>query len=102
MRANAAWMPTSFGVSRKRVPAPPVERPVARPATMTPRRMATKRLGDIVAKDLRILLVAITPAPLSMFAGQHFATTRNPFWDLLYAAGLTASRLQPVEAPRLL
>ena len=69
---------------------------------MTSHRMATKRLGDIVAKDLRILLVAINPAPLSLFAGQHFATPRNPFWDLLYAAGLTTRRLQPGEAPHLL
>lgn len=64
--------------------------------------MATGRLGDIVATDLRILLVAINPAPSSLFAGQHFANPRNPFWDLLYAAGLTTDRLQPQEAPRLL
>ena len=64
--------------------------------------MSTRRLGDVVAPELRILLVAINPAPKSLFAGQHFATPRNPFWDLLHASGLTPARLPPSEASRLL
>jgi TDG/mug DNA glycosylase family protein len=64
--------------------------------------MARERLADIVAKDLRILLVAINPSPFSMAAGEHFATPGNPFWQLLHRAGLTPRRLRPVEARELL
>jgi TDG/mug DNA glycosylase family protein len=64
--------------------------------------MPSKRLGDIVAKDLRILLVAINPPPASVALGHHFATPRNPFWDLMHASGLTPSRFQPSEARALL
>ena len=64
--------------------------------------MPSRRLGDIVAKDLRILLVAITPPPASVLLGHHFATPRNPFWDLMHASGLTPTRFQPSEARQLL
>jgi TDG/mug DNA glycosylase family protein len=59
-------------------------------------------LADIVAKDLRILLVAINPSLSSELAAQHFATPRNPFWRLLYASGLTHRQLLPREAADLL
>jgi len=58
-------------------------------------------LSDIVAPKLRILLVAINPAPDSASAGLHFATTRNPFWRLLHEAGLTPRQLAPHEAREL-
>ncbi|HEY3668688.1 MAG TPA: mismatch-specific DNA-glycosylase [Polyangiaceae bacterium] len=64
--------------------------------------MPTQRLGDIVARDLRVLLVAINPPPASVLLGHHFATPRNPFWDLMHASGLTPRRFQPSEAPQLL
>jgi TDG/mug DNA glycosylase family protein len=60
------------------------------------------KLVDIVAKDLRILLVSINPPPVSALAGYHFATPRNPFWDLMHASGLTSKRLQPSEGRQLL
>ena len=59
-------------------------------------------LTDIVSTDLRILLVAINPAPLSLHVGRHFATPTNLFWKLLYAAGLTSRLFEPYEAPLLL
>jgi TDG/mug DNA glycosylase family protein len=59
------------------------------------------RLEDIVAPDLRILLVAINPATASARSGQHFATPTNPFWRLLHAAGLTSRLYLPGEASRL-
>src|SRR5262245_29911232 len=64
--------------------------------------MPKGRLSDIVASDLRILLVAINPAPLSLGVGQHFATPTNSFWKLLHASGLTSRLLRPDEAPALL
>jgi TDG/mug DNA glycosylase family protein len=71
-----------------------------RAAPLKRRRMAAK-LGDVVAKDLRILLVAINPAPLSAALGQHFATPTNKFLELLFASGLTSRRFPPSDAPRL-
>jgi TDG/mug DNA glycosylase family protein len=79
--------------------------------TVTPRRPKDEcvaqpegesRLVDIVATDLRILLVAINPAPLSSRVGRHFATPTNLFWKLLYAAGLTSRLFEPSDAPLLL
>jgi TDG/mug DNA glycosylase family protein len=62
---------------------------------------APTTLSDIVAPDLRILLVAINPATTSATAGLHFATARNPFWRLLHEAGLTPRQLAPHEAREL-
>lgn len=63
--------------------------------------MSSRELTDIVAPGLRILFVAINPAPLSAGVGEHFATPTNAFWPLLHASGLTSRRYLPSEAPRL-
>jgi TDG/mug DNA glycosylase family protein len=60
------------------------------------------RLEDILATDLRILLVAINPAPLSAGSGQPFATPTNAFWRLLHVSGLTARLYRPSDARLLL
>lgn len=59
-------------------------------------------LNDLLAPRLRVLLVAINPATSSAKAGLHFATTRNPFWKLLYESGLTPRQFAPAEARQLL
>ena len=59
------------------------------------------QLEDIVAPDLRVLFVAINPAPKSAEVGQHFATPTNSFWRLLHESGLTTRRYAPAEAARL-
>src|ERR1700755_1744997 len=64
--------------------------------------MPAGRLDDILAPDLRILLVAINPAPLSLGVGQHFATPTNAFWNPIHAPGLTSRLFRPDEAPDLL
>jgi TDG/mug DNA glycosylase family protein len=64
--------------------------------------MPSRRLGDLVRSDLRLLLVAINPPPASVVAGQHFKSARNPFWRLLHEAGLTRTLLSPAEGKRLL
>jgi double-stranded uracil-DNA glycosylase len=60
------------------------------------------RLEDILATDLRILLVAINPPPLAAGSGQPFATPTNAFWRLLHASGLTVRLYRPSEARLLL
>jgi G:T/U-mismatch repair DNA glycosylase len=56
------------------------------------------QLQDILAPELRILLVAINPAPPSANSGQHFATPTNAFWRLLHASRLTTRLYAPSEA----
>lgn len=58
-------------------------------------------LEDIVARDLRVLFVAINPATASAERGQHFATPTNLFWRLLHGAGLTTRLYTPGEAELL-
>ena len=46
------------------------------------------RIRDIVAPELRALFVGINPGLRSAALGHNFAGKGNPFWRLLYAAGL--------------
>ena len=64
--------------------------------------MTANHLGDILARDLRVLLVAINPAPLSLSKGMHFATPTNSFWKLLAASKLTPRLYAPHESALLL
>jgi TDG/mug DNA glycosylase family protein len=59
-------------------------------------------LADILAPDLRCVLVGINPGIKSAEAGHHFANPRNDFWRLLADAGLTSRLLQPSEEQALL
>ena len=61
-----------------------------------------KRLQDILAPDLRCVLVGINPGIRSAEAGHHFANPRNDFWRLLADAGLTRRLLDPSEEQHLL
>ncbi len=63
--------------------------------------MPKGELHDILARDLRVLFVAINPAPPSLVAGEHFATPTNGFWKLLAASKLTSRLFLPSEAPLL-
>jgi double-stranded uracil-DNA glycosylase len=58
--------------------------------------------GDIIAKDLRVLFVAINPSASAASQRGPFATPTNGFWPLLHASGLTSRLFQPSEAERLL
>ena len=57
---------------------------------------------DILAPDLRLLLVGINPGRASAAAAAHFANPRNDFWRLLHASGLTPRELSPGEQDELL
>jgi len=72
----------------------------------TPRRgwlhhIAVPRLHDILPPRPRILFVGINPGLRSWELGHHFAGKGNPFWRLLFAAGLTPVALSGVEDARL-
>jgi TDG/mug DNA glycosylase family protein len=47
------------------------------------------------------LLVGINPSLVSGEVGHHFATPTNPFWRLLYAAGLVPEPLTAEDDQRL-
>ena len=57
---------------------------------------------DILAPDLRLILVGINPGRVSAAAAAHFANPRNDFWRLLLASGLTPRLLEPREQQELL
>ena len=57
---------------------------------------------DILAPDLRLVLVGINPGRASAAAAAHFANPRNDFWRLLHASGLTPRELAPGEQRDLL
>ncbi|HTV26039.1 MAG TPA: mismatch-specific DNA-glycosylase [Polyangiaceae bacterium] len=58
--------------------------------------------GEILAQQLRVLFVAINPAPSAANGGAPFATPSNGFWRLLHASGLTPQLIAPTEADSLL
>lgn len=49
----------------------------------------TKRLRDIIAPDLDVLLCGINPGLYSAATGHHFARPGNRFWPTLFASGFT-------------
>jgi double-stranded uracil-DNA glycosylase len=58
-------------------------------------------LGDILTPEPRVLFVGINPSLRSEAIGHHFAGPGNPFWRLLYAAGLVPVELTHTEDSRL-
>jgi double-stranded uracil-DNA glycosylase len=54
---------------------------------------ADRRLTDVLAPGLRVVLVGINPGVMSATTGHHFAGPTNRFWGLLYEAGIVP---QPV------
>jgi TDG/mug DNA glycosylase family protein len=61
------------------------------------------RLHDVVTAPAptRLLLVGINPGLRSWALGHHFAGNGNPFWRLLFSAGLVPEALAFTEAQRL-
>jgi len=58
-------------------------------------------LRDILTSKPRVLFVGINPSLRSEAIGHHFAGPGNPFWRLLYAAGLVPVELTHTEDRRL-
>jgi TDG/mug DNA glycosylase family protein len=63
--------------------------------------MAKLILRDVIAPNPRVLFVGINPSLRSAEVGHHFASPGNPFWKLLYAAGLIPIQLGFEEDHRL-
>ncbi len=63
---------------------------------------ASSAVPDVLAADLRLVLVGINPGRVSAAAAAHFANPRNDFWRLLHAADLTPRLLEPREQDELL
>lgn len=59
------------------------------------------RPRDVLSSRPEILFVGINPGVISGKTGHHFAGPSNPFWKLLYAAGLTPVELAAEEDHRL-
>jgi TDG/mug DNA glycosylase family protein len=66
---------------------------------MAPR--AWKPLRDVLTAEPRLLLIGINPSLRSGEVGHHFASPANPFWRLLFAAGLIPVPLTALEDRRL-
>ena len=59
-------------------------------------------IPDLVAADLRVLLVGINPSLWSGWSGLHFGRPTNRLWITLYEAGFTDRKLCPEETDALL
>jgi TDG/mug DNA glycosylase family protein len=58
-------------------------------------------LRDVIARPTDVLFVGINPSLTSAAEGHHFAGPGNPFWRLLFAAGLVDTPLTYAEDDRL-
>lgn len=61
-----------------------------------------KVIPDLVAADLRVLLVGINPSLWSGWSGFHFGRPSNRLWITLHQAGLTDRKLHPEDTDDLL
>jgi TDG/mug DNA glycosylase family protein len=59
-------------------------------------------IPDLVAPDLRVLLVGINPSLWSGWSGLHFGRPANRLWITLHEAGFTDRKLHPEETKALL
>lgn len=59
-------------------------------------------LPDYLQPGLKVLFVGFNPSIRSGELGHHFASPNNRFWKILYEAGLTPRKYQPVEDAALL
>ena len=61
-----------------------------------------KTVADVIAPNLKLLLVGINPGLYSAATGHHFARPGNRFWPTLYASGITPRLYRPFEERELL
>ncbi len=75
------------------------------PSRPTPAELEQARertLDDVLAPDLRVLLVGINPGLYSAAIGHNFGRPGNRFWKVLALAGFTPRVLAPHEEGELL
>jgi len=61
-----------------------------------------KTVPDVIAPDLKLLLVGINPGIYTASVGHHFAHPANRFWKALFDSGLTPKLLPPQKENELL
>jgi double-stranded uracil-DNA glycosylase len=61
-----------------------------------------RRVGDVIAPDLRVLFFGINPGLYSGAVGHHFARPGNRFWKVVHRAGFTDHELSPFDERELL
>jgi double-stranded uracil-DNA glycosylase len=59
------------------------------------------RLRDVLMPHPRLLFVGINPSLRSQQVGHHFAGPGNPFWRLLFAAGIVPEELTYADDEKL-
>jgi TDG/mug DNA glycosylase family protein len=69
----------------------------ARPNAAALRAAVSRKLPDVLAPELKVLLVGINPGLYSAAIGHHFGRPGNRFWKVLAASGLTPKLLTPYE-----
>src|SRR5205823_14590201 len=57
----------------------------------------TKRVPDLVAKNLTVLFAGINPGLYTAAIGRHFGRPGNRFWPALHGGGFTPRLLSPCE-----
>jgi TDG/mug DNA glycosylase family protein len=83
-------------------PSPPTHAPQAAPLRPLRDIIPRPRSGPSGLARPRLLLVGINPSLRSAEVGHHFAGPGNPFWRLLYAAGLVTEPIGSTEDRRLI
>src|SRR3954452_24314734 len=61
-----------------------------------------RKVPDLIAPDLKVLICGINPGIYSGATGLHFARPGNRFWKVLHLAGFTPRQLDPSEEDQLL
>src|SRR6516225_1249297 len=59
------------------------------------------KLRDVLIAHPQVLFVGINPSLRSQQVGHHFAGRGNPFWRLLFAAGIVPQELTFTDDARL-
>jgi TDG/mug DNA glycosylase family protein len=68
---------------------------------MLMRHNPMRTLRDVTVPEAKVMFVGINPSLRSAELGHHFAGRGNPFWRVLYAAGLTPVELTYEQDQRL-
>lgn len=76
--------------------------PTGRPTKEQLQDAYDRAVPDLVAPDLRVLLVGINPSLWSGWSGYHFGRPTNRLWATLHEAGFTQRRLKPEDTDELL
>jgi TDG/mug DNA glycosylase family protein len=59
-------------------------------------------VDDHLAENLKILFVGFNPSIRSSELGHHYANPNNRFWRILFEAGITSRKYEPIEDEKLL